>query len=277
MPMLFGHRAGSHILTPTASILAPKSALARVKSGGGKTPAAPLVPPGSPSHWYDFTDISMLFQDSERATPVTATDQNVAGVFDQGTFAGHLDTDPGTGPVWKASGGVNDLGYLNFVGSSWIRDAAISNSWASDDERTYLVVIKPTFDNSGMVFDTTTALQLSGRIIDTNVQPSVYQDGTINTISTSMENGVDDSFDVGWYCYSASGTGYHKMSLNATTQSFSFTPEAKTNQSFTIGASPTGTLPYEGRFYELVIWIGVAPSASLMESYVTSKYGITWA
>lgn len=55
--------------------------------------------------WYDFSDIRTLYQDTARATPVTADGQLIGSVADKSSIAVHLTRGSGAGtePVYKAN------------------------------------------------------------------------------------------------------------------------------------------------------------------------------
>ena len=50
-------------------------------------------PPLTPYVWFDFTDITQLFQDTAGLTPVTANGQAVNSVTDKGTLGTTAATD----------------------------------------------------------------------------------------------------------------------------------------------------------------------------------------
>lgn len=79
----------------------------------GGTPLVPALPPALANliHWYDFDDLTTLFQDLAGSTPVTTPGQFIRRVNDKGTVGTDLtDTSAGTfrSPFWEISGGTGE-------------------------------------------------------------------------------------------------------------------------------------------------------------------------
>lgn len=88
--------------------------LALTRGGAaGFTPAS-LFAAGAGGAWYDWSDLSTLFQDAARTVPVTASGQTVGGVTDKSGFGFHLSQATAAArPVYIESGGQR---YLAFDG-----------------------------------------------------------------------------------------------------------------------------------------------------------------
>ena len=89
-------------------------ALASVSGGN-----APDQVGGTIAYWYDFSDISTLFQDTARTTPITTDGQTVKGVTDKSGNAYHL-SEATNGPTYKASPSpsLNGHAAIQFDGSN---------------------------------------------------------------------------------------------------------------------------------------------------------------
>jgi hypothetical protein len=53
--------------------------------------------------WLDFSDLTTLFQDAARSTPVTADGQEILGVADKSGAGNHHSGATGTSPLYKAA------------------------------------------------------------------------------------------------------------------------------------------------------------------------------
>lgn len=67
--------------------------------------------------WFDFNDISTLFQDTARTTPVTTNGQNIAGVTDKSGSGNHGSSASPTKPTYNTGGFLGKcftttVGYL---------------------------------------------------------------------------------------------------------------------------------------------------------------------
>lgn len=54
--------------------------------------------------WFDFNDISTLFQDTARTTPVTTNGQNIAGITDKSGSGNHVTTASTLKPTYNTGG-----------------------------------------------------------------------------------------------------------------------------------------------------------------------------
>ena len=84
--------------------------------GGVSFSPLSLFAASEPGLWYDFGDISTLFQDTAGTTPVTAAGQSVGLVLDKSGRGNHA-TQPTSlsRPTYQVDS--NGRGYLNFDGS----------------------------------------------------------------------------------------------------------------------------------------------------------------
>lgn len=92
--------------------------------------------------WYDFSDIATLFQDTARATPVTADAQLIGSVADKSGGGRHLARGgaAGTEPVYKAAI-RNGRSISRWDSTKWMLSGT---TFAADTEQTIIVVANNT-------------------------------------------------------------------------------------------------------------------------------------
>jgi len=179
-----------------------------------------------------------------------------------------------TNGLLYTTGGENSLSYGLAGGASSNKVTTGVLDWADSDERTALIIGFVNTNTNGYMFMDSTWGELGLRLINTASEPTFYQDGTSNTMGTTISNAT-----FAHYCSTDSGTNAHQQNSLISGDAATFTPTkaAKTNLGFGIGAQHGGTGPFTGKVYELLIWIGTQPTDVQMEEYVTEKYGISWA
>lgn len=123
--------------------------------------------------WYDFSDLSTLFQDSAGTTPVTANNDPVGRVLDKSGRGNHLtQATAGSRPLYKTDGtrhwlegdGVDDWLQAQFtITQPWDRISAIQQiSWTLNDR-----IFSGGTANSGTIYQnpaTPTLSMFSGAV-----------------------------------------------------------------------------------------------------------------
>ena len=105
--------------------------------GAGAFSPASLFSGGEQGAWYDFSDLSTLFQDSAGTTPVTADGQSIGKVLDKSGRGNHLIQATGSlKPIYKTSGGLH-WAEFDGVDDGWATAAAV-NMAASATASTFL-------------------------------------------------------------------------------------------------------------------------------------------
>jgi hypothetical protein len=152
--------------------------------------------------WFDFSDISTLFQDTARTTPVTADGQMIKGITDLSGSANHL-TEATNGPAYTVgmqnglSGGRWD-GVNDILRKDPLASAAPTTGW------TLLIVSRK---RSALDATSRTLVNLGG-FVQVRCQSSVHATGmnyyinntggtTLNVLTSPTTWGVDVLRNVG--------------------------------------------------------------------------------
>ena len=254
--------------------------LGKGSSAHSAAAASALAPPGAPVHWYDFTNIDMLYQNTLGTTAVTTTGQEVQNITDQGSRGSDMDVVPtGTGPLYT-TGGQNGLSYGLFNNTDSINNGALTNTWG-DNDRGFIIVFQQDYETAGCVFNTTSfgtgpmAFSFAGA----TGEPTCYSDGFTSTTATSHDDEVDTTFVVGAYgVISGAGTDSTSWRSNIMPAElvFASTVDAKSDITTAIGILSTITL-FDGKIYELVMYDNTTLDGADAMTYITDKYGLTWA
>lgn len=108
--------------------------------------------------WYDFSDITTLFQDSARTTPVTADADPIGGVTDKSGSANHLGQGTASKrPTYKTAI-QNSKSVGRFDGSDDY--LSISPAIAIASVKTVLVAVKATTQDSSLFGSSTANTQI---------------------------------------------------------------------------------------------------------------------
>jgi hypothetical protein len=140
----------------------------RFSSGGSSPP--PFTPltlfsGGQYGAWYDFTDMSTLFQDAARTIPVTAAGQTVAGVTDKSGRGLHLSADAGTLLVQLDANGHL---YLDFTGSQVLKTAITPTGTALAQAMSWNQLSKPGSTNFWSYLCNPTVDGLAGQYVSSS-------------------------------------------------------------------------------------------------------------
>ncbi len=240
----------------------------------------PPLPPGSPLVWWDFTDISQLFQDTANSTPVTADGQDVNSVDDKGSLGVTLATNHnGTPNPPRFTVNVNG----QFSGLRY--DGANTEGLTSDDYDMSRVVAMmaiwsrtaPAGTNGSVLSGPSqdTYLRVINNII--NVQAI-----SVGTKASQVESGTPGAAIYGAWSNGENNSG--EVSLNTVAGSDLKTGISPSNPA----AAPSGVGCDEGgasgfadcEVLEVVVWDDVVsskPTPAQMEQYAIDKHGVAWA
>jgi hypothetical protein len=102
------------------------------------------------THWWEFSNIVMLFQDTARTSPITANGQIVLGVTDQGTSPLHLSTAT-NGPTYIVSPvqTINGKACVEFDGvNDTLTNVGTEYKYQNSNSGSYTIVAVSTSQTS---------------------------------------------------------------------------------------------------------------------------------
>lgn len=252
----------------------------RLGSGKLTVSAGPLTLPFQADlrHWYDFTDITTLWQDTGLSTQITANGQEIKGITDKGTNSLDLieeDTPrvfDNTTYAWSTS-----------PGPTGVLGNPLGGAYSFAPPQTFFLVYTNIGTSAGGPF----AVGGSGGFqaqIDGNFKPELRYNnvGGLFTIPDDVNE---------WYAaiYAAApGDTQRMVHSNAgdkpggTIADRTITDQAPSHGFMYVGAfNGGGTSPHVGHIAECGAWdIGEADEATLIDdfiAYTTDKYGIVWS
>lgn len=122
--------------------------LGMTRGGGGGVPAynpaSALFGAGEQGVWYDFSDLSTMFQDTAGTNPVTAVGQRIARINDKSGRGNHATrTTTAQQPILRQTGG--GLYYAEFDGidDSWVTG---NIDFSATDEMTVIAGVRKLSD-----------------------------------------------------------------------------------------------------------------------------------
>lgn len=251
--------------------------------GGGAVTAVsgshPALPTAAVTHWWDFTDVNVLYQDDELTTLVTAAEQTVNGVVDKGSAEMDLGAASG-GPLYEVGGdGSNSYAAFEDENSNTIQTSVSTYDWTVATDRKVLIVFDVE-DFAGTNYLIDIAGTGSNLILNNqpgaNILQSTWSGGSTNVPDIEGDVGAvavifDHTHDAAPLAYAShtETVGAHESA----TESAAFT-----NVDWVFGSVDEGNALFlTGRIYEVAAWLeGTAPTVAELQTYTESAYGITW-
>jgi len=270
----------------------------RGRSGGGgvrgtTSPALPLPPRlDILAHWWDFSDLTSLFQDTAGTIPIDTDGQPINRLDNKGTAGSFLDSiSAGRPPNWRNGPiGPFGLGYGEFL---------ISPDFMVLDNLTYPAGITPDVNGitTGIIFKAFSNVALSnslaGQISGFWVINRVNDSASINNYSTVYDQaptsggGVYGIANPGFLTYAALISYPIDISIAFGTRFLSPGPEANfgnlggTNQALqAIAATGNGNIRSSAggtqlNHHENLVWDGKLNASERQDfyDYADAKYG----
>jgi hypothetical protein len=235
-------------------------------------------PPENLVLWYDFTDITQLFQNTGATTPITADGQIVNACTNKGSAAGSTaisGVGVSTGPTYRVDQ-MNGFSGLQFTAASFQELIAENVTVASPNTQIseQLLVCK--------------GLGVPGN------DAIIYSPGTGNMDSRYRSTTLSISSSKAFQTFTHSGTPFEyamwgrtsateeEVSLNrvAGTNLYVYSPDSWGLETVHIGGRFQGLSFFLDNMVvtECLFWAATGlPTTGEMETYVTDKYGLTWA
>jgi hypothetical protein len=263
----------------------------------------PIVFPNpATAQWhYKFHDLTTIYQDNAWTTPVTTPGQVLRSIDNQGVLGTDYDlrnngvnfntsaqtgnnTDTANlfdpdgnayGYNWLITGGSNEVMFQ-------IPTAADYNMIAGGSRAGIWVLGVDDVDSSGWAFEIEGAVTniLNVRVTSDNLQ--AYAE----TIFANLQRPVGSANGGLWQgavvYHHDGGTGdYRFVASQGSAEVLGNEPTVgHTNVKPVIGGPDSGTIEFEGRFYEHAFWedagLGNVPSFNRLKQYATAKYGVTF-
>jgi len=269
------------VSNPFSRFQRPGGLIGRAGGGGASSASGPpTVPPllAELIHWYDFDDLSTLWQDLAGTIPITTPGQSIQRIDDKGLFNTELiDASAGQfrSPFWQITGGTGEYssppGGFNKVLSSQVSPGIAGL------ERSLAFVVDRDNADSGTVYPTAWNLN-SGMAVDqfSNNQLQAWSSGggvNGNFISRSLLGVIlVHRFTNFMEIYDSEHAGF----LQAANASFA---EPIANRDLSVGALTTGSgNDWRGTIKEVLYWRGALSVADIdiYKAFTDNKYGVVW-
>jgi hypothetical protein len=251
----------------------------------GAVRTAPFVSPGPPAlanlvHWYDFDDLTTLWQDIAGTIPVTTPGDPLARVDDKGTFGTDL-TDESVGqfrtPFWGFTGGTGEYdsppGGFNKVLSSQVSPglggSTRSMAWVVDREDSDTGTVYPSAwqgifgfamdqASSGVIQGFSNATGISGPIVSKALQGALM-----------LQKSASPQLEL-----------YHNELVGFLSAVNAVFTNPIANQDLSVGALSAGSgNDWRGTIKAVFYWDKAltAQEIQAFKDFTNFKYGITWA
>lgn len=252
--------------------------------GGTGIAVSPKMPFAAGAQlWYDFSDLSTLFQTADTSTPVTADGQFLGRVNNKGLAAAGecIQSTAGDRPKWLENaltfngtvfgGYTPDTDELEYLTASPTGHGADSGDFA-----VFWVAVNATDGDSKYMFSwegSTDTAEM--RVDDSNVQQ-------LELLNGGWEGAVaagDGELIAGWGADDGAGAQTIRFHGEAVIVTADSSDGPASGAPFIIGnndATPIAESTWAGQILELVVTVGDYANRALWETYTARKYGVTW-
>ncbi len=235
--------------------------------------AGALVPPdfANIAHWYDFTDLSTLWQDTSATTPVASNNDPVARVDDKVGGVNILQDTANAEPLYKES----PAGVRSQLNNDFFDDNTAS-AFASGNFTVAVCWIWRAVSTTSYVWtwqqlDAWVQQASSGSV---NVRMANTFVGASTPVGYTGEPVAVWQYDDG--ANAQRGRGSWETS-DFTSAGTSLGPTASDNLAI-MNYSGTGSNAYSSEIKEWIAWSGALSSGdrAALQTYFASKHGVVW-
>lgn len=242
--------------------------------------------------WLDPSDLSTMWQDVARTTPVTADGQLVASIFNKGTLGDYfIQATVAARPIYRTSGGlhwlefdgVDDILVNSIIWNDVFATAGTSNVHTAvlgaqyDTINTNAATTVP-YNNDGWVTDNTSGNQSHG--IGRSGGPTV---GVGGRILLSSYYTLEDTYTLGtpFIVTSHHASGTHTVRVNSVGSAGTDQVQAVTNQQLSggalaVGKNYGGTTWSQGKFFGYIATAAdLSSDLNNLRTYMAAKSGVT--
>lgn len=241
-------------------------------SGFVEVPEMPFA--ATAVNWFDFTDITTLFQTEDTSTPVTTNGQDIGRVENKGSESVAMTQAGVNRPTYKADA-LNGFSGGNGDGSTNVLFGTVVDGAVAGDLACFWVArLRATGDFSTIFGWDAMAGATQARVNDdvhtARVEGAVFQGTDVIAVDEAIAGWCADD--------------------GAAAQSYRFHGEAEINTAIASGGpadsrilaifatdnTASAGFTFNGDILEVVTTEGDYANRALWEAYVTAKYGITW-
>lgn len=235
----------------------------------------------SPSLWFDFSDLTTLFQDTGGTSPVTTTGQSIARINDKSGNARHAtQATPAAMPTYSTSSTINGRAIGSFDGGDRLGTSAVDLT-ATNKLELWGVAQSTVTTNDQHFWGNRNAV--AGSIVITHSSgtnpPYIFAQGNVGNTNifgainsaASIRRGTCDfslsTDEVNLYVDGVLATGTRAFNSN-NTAFFG-------NLSWWIGARSDGAAPFTGKIGELFAFnrLLTAGEVTSLSAYLKARWG----
>ena len=237
-----------------------------------------LFASGEGGAWYDPSDLSTLWQDSARTTPVTSDGDPVGAIDDKSGNGNHaLQAITDARPLYKTSGGLH---WLLFDGGIDVLVTANLSSYIMNGGGMLSAVMRSTLDESIKgVFEEVEVATSSNRIVlysDTRTAINRFcdyaADGTDRYIDYPSKQGLTDRVAI----LNSDGTIATGYSDGVSLGTLSSTSDFDSGTVLKLGIQTQGAGRFVGRMYGAIArdTVSSTDEVTSVNSYLSDKAGL---